>query len=53
LVVFPAADFPRLAKNNGAKLVIINREATPQDPLADLVLHTELGPTLGAAVGVA
>ncbi|MSQ67781.1 MAG: NAD-dependent deacetylase [Gammaproteobacteria bacterium] len=53
LVVFPAADFPRLAKNNGAKLVIINREETPQDPLADLVLHTELGPTLGAALGVA
>lgn len=53
LVVFPAAAFPRLAKNNGAKLVIINREETPQDPLADLVLHTELGPTLGAALGVA
>ena len=53
LVVFPAADFPRLAKKNGAKLVIINREETPQDLLADLVLHTELGPTLGAALGVA
>jgi NAD-dependent deacetylase len=53
LVVFPAADFPRLAKNNGAKLVIINREETPQDALADLVLHTELGPTLGAALDVA
>ena len=50
LVVFPAADLPRLAKRNSAKLVIINREATDQDESADLVIHDEIGPTLSAAV---
>ena len=46
LVVYPAADFPLMAKRNGATLVIVNREPTPQDPYADLVLHEELGPLL-------
>jgi len=45
-VVYPAADFPLIAKRNGATLVIVNREPTPQDPYADLVLHEELGPLL-------
>jgi NAD-dependent deacetylase len=48
LVVYPAADFPLMAKRNGAGLVIVNREPTPQDPYADLVLHEELGPLLTA-----
>jgi NAD-dependent deacetylase len=52
LVVFPAAGFPAIAKQNGAKLVIVNREPTELDDMADLVLNTELGPTLGAAVGL-
>jgi NAD-dependent deacetylase len=52
LVVYPAAAFPLMAKKNGAALVIVNREPTDQDALADLVLHTEIGPTLAAAVGV-
>jgi len=52
LVVYPAAGFPELAKRNGAKLVILNREETPLDGIADLVLHDEIGPTLGDAVGV-
>jgi len=52
LVVHPAAGFPRLARHAGATLVILNREPTPLDPLADLVLHREIGATLGAAVGV-
>ena len=52
LVVYPAAGFPRLARRNGAKLVILNREETDQDRLADLVLRTDIGPTLGQAVGV-
>jgi len=50
LVVFPAADLPRLAKRNGAKLVIVNREPTDQDASADIVIHDEIGPTLSAAV---
>ncbi len=52
LVVYPAAGLPRLAQRSGAALVIVNREPTEQDPLADLVLHAEIGPTLGEAVGV-
>ncbi len=52
LVVYPAAGFPELAKRYGATLVIINREATGLDRIADLVLHRAIGETLGAAVGV-
>jgi NAD-dependent deacetylase len=51
LVVYPAAGFPELAARNGARLVILNREPTGLDPLADLVLHREIGATLGEAVG--
>ncbi len=43
LVVFPAATLPVVAKRNGARLVIVNREATELDPLADLVVHAEIG----------
>jgi len=52
LVVYPAAGFPVLAKRNGARLVIVNREPTDQDGLADLVINSEIGATLGDAVGV-
>jgi NAD-dependent deacetylase len=50
LVVYPAAGFPLLAKQNGAGLAIVNREPTELDGYADLVLHDEIGPTLSAAV---
>lgn len=50
LVVYPAASLPLLAKENGAQLVIVNREPTPQDDAADLVLHAEIGPLLTEAV---
>ncbi len=53
LVVWPAASFPLLAKQNGAALVILNREPTDHDPHADLVLHREIGPTLSAVVAPA
>ena len=52
LVVYPAAGFPEHAKRLGAKLAILNREATPLDGMADLVLHAEIGAALGYAVGV-
>jgi NAD-dependent deacetylase len=51
LVVWPAAGFPVMAKNSGARLVIINREPTDQDDLADLVLRYDIGETLGPFVG--
>ncbi len=50
LVVYPAAGFPVLAKNHGAKLVILNREATDLDGYADLVINDEIGPVLSRAV---
>jgi NAD-dependent deacetylase len=43
LVVTPAADLPVLAKESGARLVIINREPTPLDGLADAVLRCAIG----------
>jgi NAD-dependent deacetylase len=49
LVVFPAAGFPLLAKRNGARLAIVNREPTDQDDYADLVLHDEIGPVMTEA----
>ena len=52
LVVYPAAGFPVIAKNNGARLVIVNRDPTELDHIADLVLNREIGPTLGEVVEV-
>jgi len=46
LVVWPAAGFPLLAKRNGARLVIINREATEFDEIADIVIHQDIGTVL-------
>ncbi len=50
LVVYPAAAFPLIAKQNGAQLVIINREATEQDAYADLVINAEIGATMAKVV---
>jgi NAD-dependent deacetylase len=50
LVVWPAAGYPLMAKRNGAALVIINREATEFDDLADLVVHTDIGDALGSFI---
>jgi NAD-dependent deacetylase len=50
LVVYPAAGFPLLAKQNGAALAIVNREPTELDRYADLALHDEIGPALSEAV---
>lgn len=43
LVVYPAAGFPQLAKESGAKLIIINNEPTDYDHIADLVIHEQIG----------
>lgn len=50
LVVYPAAGFPVLARRNGARLVIVNREPTEMDEIADLVINAEAGPTLAGLV---
>lgn len=46
LVVYPAAGFPFEAKQRGATLVIINREPTEFDVIADLVIHADIGDVL-------
>ena len=51
LVVYPAAAFPALAKEQGARLVIINGEATSQDEDADLVLRGDIGDILEPFAG--
>jgi NAD-dependent deacetylase len=51
LVVWPAAGFPLMAKRNGAALVIINREPTEFDEIADLVLNDDIGDVLEPLIG--
>jgi NAD-dependent deacetylase len=46
LVVWPAAGMPLLAKRAGARLVIINREPTEFDAVADLVVREDIGSVL-------
>jgi len=46
LVVWPAAGFPLMAKRNGARLIIINRESTDFDDIADLVIRADIGTAL-------
>lgn len=43
LVVWPAAGFPLMAKRNGARLAIMNREPTEYDDIADLVVREDIG----------
>ena len=46
LLVRPAARFPDLAKRNGARLAIVNREATTLDAAADLAIRADIGDLL-------
>lgn len=50
LVVYPAAQMPLIAKDNGAKLIIANLTLTPHDPYADIVIHEKTGETLSQIV---
>jgi NAD-dependent deacetylase len=50
LEVEPAASFPLQAKNNQARLVIINNSETPLDRLADVVIHKSIGETMSRVV---
>ncbi len=46
MVVYPAAEMPLVAKNNGARLVIINLMPTPHDRYADIVINEKIGEVL-------
>ena len=50
LVVEPAASLPRVARQAGARLIIVHREPTPLDGIADVVVRGELGAILPALV---
>lgn len=43
LVVEPAASLPRMARENSAQLVIVNRDRTPLDAIANLIANVPLG----------
>jgi NAD-dependent deacetylase len=51
LAVFPIAGVVPLAKEAGARLVIVNAEATAMDDLADAVLRGSIGQILPRLVG--
>ncbi len=53
LVVYPAASLPVIAHKAGARLVIVNREATALDDLADLVVRADIGDVLDGITGTA
>ena len=50
LTVYPAAGFPGMASENGAKLVIVNQQDTDMDSAADLVIQAGIGDTMTAVL---
>ena len=52
LVVWPAAGFPLMAKRSGASLVIINRDPTEFDDIADLVVRHDIGDVLAPFIAL-
>ncbi|MGD0795763.1 MAG: NAD-dependent deacylase [Dehalococcoidales bacterium] len=50
LVVYPAAQMPVIAKQGGAKLVILNLTETPHDRHADVVIAEKTGETMAKIV---
>ncbi|BCJ88543.1 NAD-dependent deacylase [Effusibacillus dendaii] len=46
LQVYPANEYPMKAREQGVTLVIVNRDPTPFDRYADLVLHESIGEVL-------
>ena len=45
-MIWPAAGVPLIAKENGARLVIVNRDPTDFDEIADLVVREDIGTVL-------
>jgi NAD-dependent deacetylase len=50
LEVWPVAGLPEETLVHGGKLAIVNREPTPYDARADLVVHGSAGEVLAACV---
>jgi NAD-dependent deacetylase len=52
LVVYPAAEVPLVAARAGAKMIVINAEATPFDEFADVVVRGKSGEVLPEIVSL-
>jgi len=52
LVVYPAAQMPLIAREHGARLVIINLTSTPHDPCADVIINEKSGGVLSRIVDI-
>lgn len=50
LVVQPAANMPVVAHRNGAKLVIVNRDETACDDIADIMIRDQAGPVMSSVL---
>jgi NAD-dependent deacetylase len=50
LVVHPAARLPQLARARGTELIVVNRDPTPVDDEAGLVIRADLGTVLEKSV---
>ena len=48
LKVTPAADLPRLAKEHGAKLVLVNKQVTDLDESADVLINADVDEVISA-----
>jgi NAD-dependent deacetylase len=46
LEVYPAAELPVIAHQNGASLIFVNLSTTPLDSLADVILHDDVADVL-------
>jgi len=46
MVVYPAAQIPVIAKENGARFLIVNAEVTNLDLIADYVINGKAGEIL-------
>jgi len=52
LVVYPAASVPLHAVQSGARLMIVNRDPTPQDAEADLVVNMSVSEALDGMLNI-
>lgn len=51
LLVYPVAALPKVALDQGARLVIVNADPTPYDELADAVIRDPIGVAVPSLIG--
>jgi len=52
LTIYPAAFLPQLAKNSGARIILVNLEGTNRDNIADVVLRGRASEIVPRIIGV-